>query len=300
MICSVLSFVSILAFIEVSSQPVKTREQLLDIAREESPCYQDLFVFYNFQLESIGAEVDSSKLVNTTDCKLWRSDTKYRRDLVQGGETAGGSPRSLTYMTMYDGIHLHSLNHSGRSYTIRLTDSPERSATIGDAFLDFHLRNPGLEGLGGLSGQSLISLLSSPSIVVRPDTEFINGRECHVVDIPLSENVLQGTVWLDAGAGCLPIKQDFYSTVSDINIQYVYLRFEVTKVQPVGSCWMIQEGLKVVDPGTKTETQYRYTLDLSGGEPTMGTSIQDAVFVPEVPSGYLCKDFSLDKSWVQP
>jgi len=283
------------------NSPIKSIEELLQIASDHAPYFDQAHLAYDFQLEKAGSDVKLSSVVLSTDCTFWRKSDKYRRDLVQKGESDTGVPKLLKYGAIYDAQHLHTLNHSAKSYVVRTTDSPEKVATLGDAFLDFHLRNTGLEeNAGGLTGQSILSLLSTPSIIVRSELEMIENRACHVIDIPAKGGLLQGSVWLDAERGCLPMRQDFLGAIDATGNQEVFLRFEVTKVYDASGSWMIQEGLKIVDPATTKEKQYRYVLDLAMVEPTMGKPIDDAVFVPDVPSGYLCKDIALDKSWVQP
>ncbi len=278
------------------------REGLLLIAQESSIYHDEVQVSYSLQAEKFGSLVPPNSMVELTECTLWRSGQRFRRDLINSGTLPTGADGRIEYAESFDGERTHTRSDNAASYIVRTRPSPEETATIGDAFMDFHLRNKVLAGTGGLRGQSIVSLLSTPTVVIRPDKEDVKGHICHVVDIPIAgTDLLQGTVWIDASIGCLPMKQVFYGSAPDRASQPVVMRFEVLKTFTTKlGVEIVQEGLKIVRPNTGSEIVYRYILDVAKGEPTLGVPIDEHLFVPPVPSGYVCKDIEANKTWIQP
>jgi hypothetical protein len=277
------------------------KESLLLIAQETAVYFDDVHISYSLQAEKFGTLVAPNSMVELTECTLWRSGQRFRRDMVNSGTLPTGGEARIEYVESFDGARLHTRSDNARSYIIRPGPTPEEQATIGDAFMDFHLRNKVLSGTGGLRGQSVVTLLATLTAAVRPDQQNVNGHMCHVVDIHIADTeMLQGTVWIDASVGCLPMKQIFYGGAIEGGTQPVMLQFEVLKTYTVEpGVEIVQEGLKIVRPNTDNEIVYRYILEVAKGDPTLGLPIDETVFVPPVPTGYVCKDIAVNKTWIQ-
>jgi len=131
--------------------------------------------------------------------------------------------------------------------------------TQGYEFFNMMLLNPPRGRFDGVSGQSLLSVLSSGLARLRPELENVDGRPCYVIVV--YQGYIFGrsrphlTVWLDAERGFLPVRQKYeYGQAMEFRVE------QAAEIKP--GLWFAVRGTKQVydDKGT-IESDYRLEVD---------------------------------------
>lgn len=156
---------------------------------------------------------------------------------------------------------------------------------------------------GSRRDRDLLAILSSDNAVVRPETEEINGRETHVVDLyrlgtsrslwqantnrfvkgkknacgpPTHTGGLVRTVWIDAERGYLPIRQQSYRPSRDTGEPEISFVFQITEARELADgLWIPVEGRR-----QSRFTEYRIAVVRTDD------GIYDVAIAPDIPASH--------------
>lgn len=101
----------------------------------------------------------------------------------------------------------------------------------------------------------LESILASPASEVRPETETIDGRELHVVDVAAEHgDFVRRTLWIDVERGYLPVIHESYRAPDGGDSPELTMAWTITKAHEiVDGTWIPVEGTKEI-VGAETNT----------------------------------------------
>lgn len=191
------------------------------------------------------------------------------------------------------------INATDKVGTITISEGT-KTAAISDGIIDsaktntvdwhsMNLYNPGIFAPANAVIPDLVHLANNPLAGVRPDTEDVAGRACHVLDVAGVAGLPSTlTAWVDVER-CVVMKWDRHH--KDGKTVYAFEATKVEEIEP--GIWFVTEGTKIVSADYTQQTKWTIAVDRSENDkPELKVNVhpEPSVFTPTIPSGYWVRD----------